>query len=282
MTSNTLQAKTVFITGCSSGIGYATAKGLTAHGGYRVIASARKSADVTRLQQEGLECLLLDLSSSESIQSAVAELLDKTQGKVYGLFNNAGFGQPGAVEDLSRDTLRFQFETNLFGTHELTCALLPAMRAQGEGRIIHNSSLLGYVGLKYRGAYNASKFALEGLTDTLRLELADTNIFVSLIEPGPITSRFRQNAYANYLANIDREHSAHKETYLKLEKRLTKEGAAAPFTLPPEAVLHKVIHALESEHPKARYPVTLPAHVFWVLKRILPTRTLDWLCQKIE
>ena len=268
MPHNTTAGRIVFITGCSTGIGYCVAHGLKA-AGYRVIASARQAADVERLQREGLECLQLDLDRSESIQQAVQELADLSGRKIYGLFNNAGFGQLGAVEDLTRDVLRAQFETNVFGTIELTNRILPWMREAGEGRIIQNSSLLGFVSLAYRGAYNASKYALEGLYDTLRLELAGTAIYAVLIEPGPIESRFRANAFAAYKKNIDVEHSAHREQYLTIEKRLLKEGPAAPFTLPPEAVLDKVVKALESRKPRPRYYVTVPTYLFGSLKRIL-------------
>jgi len=183
----------VLITGCSSGIGYCVAHGLHKRG-YNVIASARKLNDVENLRNENLQCIQLDLDDSDSIDRAVDEALRLGNGTIYALFNNASFGQPGAVEDLSRDVLRQQFETNFFGTVELTNRILPIMRRQGFGRIIQNSSVLGLITLCYRGAYNASKFALEGLTDTLRQELADTDIHVSLIEPGPVKSRFRANA----------------------------------------------------------------------------------------
>ncbi len=264
----------VFITGCSSGIGYCAAQGLKSRG-YRVIASARKPGDVERLRKEGLECIALDLDRADSIESAMGELADRTGRRIYGLFNNAGFGQPGAVEDLRRDVLRAQFETNVFGTLELTNRILPWMRNAGEGRIIQNSSVLGFVSLAYRGAYNASKYALEGLYDTLRLELAGTRIYAVLIEPGPVTSRFRANAHAAYRRNIDIEHSVHREQYLATEKRLNMEGPAAPFTLPPEAVLAKVVKALESPRPRPRYYVTFPTYLFGALKRILHTRALD-------
>ncbi|HKJ10451.1 MAG TPA: SDR family oxidoreductase [Gammaproteobacteria bacterium] len=267
-------SSTVLITGCSSGIGYAAAHRLKARG-YRVFATARKSADVARLNHDGLESLQLDLADSASIHAAVDEILERTGGTVYGVFNNAGYGQPGAVEDLSRDALRDQFETNVFGTHELNTRLIPVMRAQGYGRIIQNSSVLGLIALPYRGAYNASKFALEGLYDTLRLELAGTGIQVSLVEPGPIESRFRANSYAMYQRTIDAPTSVHRQRYESLIARLNKEGAAAPFTLPPEAVVKKVIHALESSRPRIRYYVTFPTYLFATLKRVLPWRTLD-------
>lgn len=271
----------ILITGCSSGIGLVSAQQLQARG-YRVFATARKPADVEHLQQLGLESLVLDLDDSRSIQLAVDEILGRSAGRIDALFNNGAYGQPGAVEDLSRDVLRAQFETNLFGTLELTNRIIPGMRIQGHGRIIMNSSLLGYVSLPYRGAYNASKHALEGLTDTLRLELRASGIHVCLIEPGPITSRFRSNAFAMYRAHINRENSPHRYIYEGMERRLTKPGPAAPFTLPPEAVVKKLIHALESPRPKARYPVTFPAHLFSWCKRLLSTQALDWVMHRIS
>ncbi len=273
-------SKTILITGCSSGIGYSAAV-LLKNRGHHVIAAARKSADVARLKQEGFTVLQLDLADSQSIQQAVNQALDLTGGKIDALFNNGAFGQPGAVEDLTRDVLRYQFETNLFGTHELTNLLIPVMRKQGHGRIIYNSSVLGLVAMRYRGAYNASKFALEGLADTLRLELYGTNIHVSLIEPGPILSHFRENSYALYKKNIDPAHSFHQEAYQAMEDRLQKEGAAVAFTLPAKAVVDKVIHALEAKKPKIRYYVTFPTYLFAVLKRILPTSWLDALLRKV-
>ncbi|MDO9104781.1 MAG: SDR family oxidoreductase [Methylovulum sp.] len=272
--------KTILITGCSTGIGYASALALKERG-HHVIATARHVADVERLTDSGFTSIQLDLADSGSIRAAVNQTLASTHGKLDALFNNAAFGQPGAVEDLSRETLRFQFETNLFGTHELTNLVLPVMRKQGHGRIIYNSSILGLVAMKYRGAYNASKFALEGLADTLRLELHGSNIHISLIEPGPILSDFRKNAFILYQRNIDPAHSFHKETYRTLEARLQKTGAAAPFTLPAQAVAEKVIHALEAKRPKIRYYVTFPTYLFATLKRILPAAWLDSLLRKI-
>jgi len=268
-----MEPKNILITGCSSGIGLCLARGLRGRG-YRVFATARKPADVATLAAAGFESVWLDLDSSESIHAAVQTVLERTQGKIYALINNGAFGQPGAVEDLSRRAMRAQFETNVFGTQELTNRVIPAMRAQGEGRIINISSLLGIVCLAYRGAYNASKFALEALSDTLRLELRGTNIFVCLIEPGPIESRFRANAYEAFKRQIDREHSVYREYYAGVEKRLGGPKPL-PFTLPPEAVLKKVTHALETRRPKARYAVTFPTHLFAVLRRLLPVRMLD-------
>lgn len=272
---------TILITGCSSGIGYCTAKFLQQHK-FRVIVSARKVEDVDHLLQEGFEAVQLDLASSDSIQQAVTQVLQLTNGRLDALFNNAAFGQPGAVEDLSRAVLREQFEINVFGTHELTNLIIPIMRKQGYGRIIYNSSVLGFVAMKYRGAYNASKFALEGLVDTLRLELADTNICLSLIEPGPIISDFRKNAFTMYQKNINPEISFHKEIYKTMEIRLQKQGVAAPFTLPAEAVAKKVLHVLQAKQPRPRYCVTFPSYLFGFLKRLLPTRWLDFILGKVK
>jgi NAD(P)-dependent dehydrogenase (short-subunit alcohol dehydrogenase family) len=275
-----MDSRTILITGCSSGIGRCVARGLKARG-YRVFATARRAEDVEALASEGFESLRLDLDDPGSIAAAVDETLARTDGCLHALFNNGAYGQPGAVEDLSREVLRRQFETNLFGWHELTNRVLPVMRRQGYGRIIHNSSILGFMALPFRGAYTASKYALEGLTDTLRLELHGTGIHVSLIEPGPIESRFRQNAYAAYKRNLDPQTSAYRSRYLKMEERLLKEGPAAPFTLPPEAVLKKVIQALESRRPRARYYVTFPTHLFGLLKRLLTQEMLDRLLLKV-
>ncbi len=267
-------SRSILITGCSTGIGDTVAQGLKARG-WRVFATARARDDVTRLAGEGFEAFQLDLDDSASIASALDAVLAATGGRLDALFNNGGFGQVGAVEDLTREALRAQFETNLFGWIELTNRVLPVMRRQGAGRIVFNSSVLGYAAFAYRGAYVGAKFALEGMADTLRQELHGTGIAVSLVEPGPITSRFRDNCLPHFLRHIDWQNSVHRREYEGQMARLQKPGPAAPFTLPPEAVLTKVIHALESRHPRARYPVTVPSHLFWWLRRILSTRWMD-------
>ena len=273
------KARNILITGCSSGIGYCVAHGLKARG-WRVFATARQAADVVRLHSEGLESLLLDVRDSVLIQAAVAEILERTGGRLQALFNNAGYGQVGAVEDVSRAAFREQFETNVFGAQELTNRIIPVMRRQGSGRILYNSSVLGLVAFPYRGAYVASKFALEGLADALRLELAGTGIHISLIEPGPILSRFRDNAHAAWQRHVQAGTSVHRDNYTAMEARLLKAGPAAPFTLPPDAVLKQVIHALESSRPKARYPVTVPTFLFAALRRWLPTCILDTILRR--
>jgi len=271
--------KSILITGCSSGIGLYTAQQLQKDG-YDVHATVRKSEDVEKLKQLGLNCLQLDLDDSISIKNAIIRLTEETGGKLFALFNNGAYGLPGAVEDLSREALRAQFETNVFGTFELTNLVLPIMRKQGYGRIIQNSSILGFAAMPYRGAYNGSKFALEGLTDTMRQELHGTGIHLSLIEPGPIISDFRKNAFKAFEKYIDSENSAHKDNYKSMIERLHKEGPAAPFTLGPEAVYERVLHALESKRPQARYYVTKPTYIMGYLKRLLSTRAMDWVLMK--
>jgi NAD(P)-dependent dehydrogenase (short-subunit alcohol dehydrogenase family) len=273
--------KSILITGCSTGIGYTVAHGLQQRG-HTVIASCRKPEDVYRLKQQGLRCIQLDLDDSDSIAAAVKHSLDLCYGKLDALFNNGAFGLPGAVEDLSREALRTQFETNVFGWLELTNQILPLMRQQGSGRIIQNSSVLGLVALPYRGAYAASKFAIEGLTDTLRMELKGSGIDISLIEPGPIESDFRKNAELAFHRFIKIEGSAHETSYHAMQQRLNKEGHATSFTLPATAVLKQVIHALESPRPKARYYVTTPTYIFGYMKRFLSSRMIDKLMLKVS
>ncbi|DAB36228.1 MAG TPA: short-chain dehydrogenase [Sulfurospirillum cavolei] len=273
-----MMAQTILITGCSSGIGYTCAHGLKKLG-YDVFATCRKEEDVARLKKEGLNAFRLDLCDSQSLHVALAWMLSLTNGRIDVLFNNAAYGQPGAVEDLRREVLREQFETNVFGTLELSNLVLPYMRAQKSGRIVFNSSILGFTAMSYRGAYNASKFAIEGFADTMRLELKGSGVEVVLIEPGPIRSAFRKNALAKFLRNIDQERSAHKDVYAKTLKRLQKTGDA-PFTLGAEAVLKVLVCAVESKYPKARYGVTFPTKLFALLKRILPTCMMDVIARK--
>ncbi len=270
----------VLITGCSSGIGFQSAITLKEHG-YNVFASARKSTDVKRLESLGLNAVELDLNSHTSIETAVAQVLERSDGKLYGLFNNGGFGQAGAVEDLSTDVLRQQFETLFFGWHELTRRVIPVMRKQGEGRIIQNSSVLGFAAMPHRGAYNAAKFAIEGLSDTLRLELRGSNIHLSLIQPGPIRTQFRDNGLVHFKKNIDIDNSVHTEHYRTTLARLEKQSDTNRFTLEPAAVVNKVLHALQSPKPRIRYRVTTPTIAFSIAKRLLPGRALDRILASI-
>jgi len=267
--------KSILITGCSSGIGLSAAQTLQKRG-YSVIASVRNRDDFGRLRELGLQHVIhLDLRSSESIDRAIAMAVEIGNGELFALFNNGAYGQPGAVEDLTREALRKQFETNVFGTHELTVKAIPHLLKNDGARIVQNSSILGFVAMPMRGAYNASKFALEGLTDTLRIELSDTNIRVSIIEPGPILTCFRKNALLALEENIDIASSRHKDRYEGALKRLKKTGAASKFTLDAEVVVNKLIHALESKRPRARYYVTIPTYLFGYLRHVLPTFLQD-------
>ena len=274
------ESRSILITGCSSGIGECVARGLHQRG-YRVFASVRNLDDLAAFEEAGVESLVLDYCDSASIKSAVDQVLEKTDGHLYSLFNNGAYGQPGACEDLSRDAIRQQFEANVFGWMELTNLVIPVMRAQGYGRIIQNSSILGFAAMSMRGAYNASKFAIEGFSDTMRLELAGTDIHVSLIEPGPIESQFRANAYRAFQQHIEIENSVHRDRYQKMIQRFEASGNVLPFTLPPEAVLKRVVHALESKRPKIRYPVTFPTYLFAWLKRAMSDRMLDRILRRV-
>jgi NAD(P)-dependent dehydrogenase (short-subunit alcohol dehydrogenase family) len=270
--------RSILITGCSSGIGQTCAVGLKARG-WRVFATARKASDIQRLDAQGLETFYLDYAEPKSVEAAVAEIAGRTGGKLDALFNNGAYGQPGAVEDLSREVLEAQFAANVFGWHQLTRACLPLMRANGAGRIVQNSSVLGLVAMKWRGAYNASKFAIEALSDTMRLELKGTNIHVILIEPGPITSRFTEHALEAFKRNIDAERSHYRDAYARQRARLDR-GGNARFKLPAEAVLEKLVKAIESPRPKARYFVTTPTYIMAAARRVLPVSLLDPLLDK--
>jgi NAD(P)-dependent dehydrogenase (short-subunit alcohol dehydrogenase family) len=271
--------KTILITGCSSGIGLDAARGLKARG-WRVFATCRQAADCERLRGEGLESFELDYSDEASIEAAVAEVVMRTGGTLDALYNNGAFACPGAVEDLPRGALRAIFETNLFGYHDLTRRIIPLMRAQGYGRIINCSSVLGLVALKWRGAYVATKFAMEGLTDVLRIEMANTGIKVILIEPGPIASSIREKAIPHFERWIDWKSSARSAEYAGLRSRLYEAGPPDTWQLPASAVTAKLIQALENPRPRPRYYVTMPTHLMGFLRRILSTRLLDWVIAK--
>ncbi|OAN18686.1 short-chain dehydrogenase/reductase [Photobacterium jeanii] len=271
----------IFITGCSTGIGHDCALALHQQG-FQVIASCRQQQDVEQLRAKGLHCVQLDLTDTDSIHNALEEVFTITGGTLDVLFNNGAYGQPGALEDLPTQALRDQFETNLFGWHELTKAVIPVMLQQGRGKIVQNSSVLGLVAMKYRGAYNASKFALEGYTDTLRLELMNTPIKICLIEPGPIESHFRENAKNMFEKHIDLQQSRHAENYQNTLERLGKSSPSSKFTLTTEAVLRPLLQIIESDKPKARYFVTQPTYIFGFLRRILPSTLLDRILNKSD
>ena len=271
------KVKSVLITGCSTGIGLCIALGLQKKG-YRVFPTVRSTNDLKNLQDLGFEALQLDLSSSESIKVAVFKLFEKTD-SLYALINNGAYGQAGALEDISREAMDKQFQTNVFGWHELTNLILPKMRNLDSGRMIYISSVLGFVAMPFRGPYIASKFAIEGLVATLRLELSNTNIKFSIIQPGPIESKFRQNAYKAFKENVDSSNSHYLDQYQLMIKRL-KSGKNVKFTLPPEAVLKSALHALESSSPKNYYRVTFPTKLFAFLGNILPSKLMDNILNK--
>lgn len=278
----TMPQRSILITGCSTGIGLCAAAELHKLG-WRVFAAARKPQDVEKLTALGLESIQLDLTDSASIRRAVEHVLSATGGTLDALFNNAGLLVAGATEDINRDLNRLQFETNVFGPMELIKQILPVMRKQGGGRIVQNSSILGILTLPYYGAYNASKYALEGFTLTLRQECRGTNIHVSLINPGPITSELRGNAlkiYQETVAKVD--DSQHREAYRHLEQAYFKPSPAARrMQQPPQAVVKKLLHALNSRNPRIHYFVGWSAQLLAVLKKIMPERLFDWVLSKV-
>lgn len=278
-----MDTQSILITGCSSGIGLDAAISLKKRG-YRVFATARQAADVTALAEKGLESLRLDINDNDSIQAALDEITKRTGGTLYAVFNNAGYLQAGGAEDITRDMMRAQFETNTFGPMELSRRILPIMRRQGYGRIIQNTSILGIITMPYYSAYNASKFALEGYSSTLRQELRGTRIHVSIIAPGPITSKLRQHAFEIFKRDIANQQSGiHAKTYQNMEHTYFHPSKADQKIMQsPSSVTAKLIHALESKHPKAHYYVGLPAHIFAYLRRLLPDNALDWILCNIR
>ncbi|GAB5448828.1 SDR family NAD(P)-dependent oxidoreductase [Gymnodinialimonas sp.] len=273
--------RSILITGSSSGIGHVAAHTLHARG-WRVFACVRRDEDRTRLEAEGLESGILDMSDTASIEAGLAEVLERTGGTLDALFNNAGFGLPGAVEDLPTDALRATFETNVFGLHHLTRAVIPTMRTQGHGRIVQHSSGFGRHVMKWRGAYNASKHALEGLTDTLRLEMRGTGIHISTLNTGPVTSKFRVNSIPHFEKWIDWEASANPGAYKReLLRHLYEDMGPAPFQREPDAVVKRLIHAIEAPNPRPRYHITPAVHIAEGLRRALPQRMVDAIAARL-
>ena len=275
-----MTGRSILITGCSSGIGYAAAHGLRDRG-WRVFAACRQDHDCARLRDEGFDSPRIDHGDTDSLYTGLAEVLEATGGTLDALYNNGAFACPGAVEDLPAGALRAIFETNVFGVHELTRLVIPVIRAQGGGRIVNCSSVLGLVPMPWRGAYVATKYALEGLTDVLRIEMRDTPIHVITLEPGPVTSKIRQNSIPHFERWIDWRASPRRAQYQEsLLKRLYEERGPDRFELPPAAVTRKLVHALEHKRPKPRYYVTTPTYLMGAARRLLPTRALDWLISK--
>ena len=254
--------KSIFITGCSSGIGLAAAQGLRERG-YHVIASCRQESDYERLIAFGFDTVMLDLDNSSSIHQAARNVLALCNNNLFALFNNAGFGVYGSIMSLTRDDLESQFSTNLFGMHELTTLLLPTMLSKCDGRIIQTSSIMGLISTPGRGAYAASKYALEAWSDALRLELYNKGIKVCLLEPGPIETAFSSNVCQT-----------------ESEQITQAAPSAKRFALPVEAILPMLYHALEKPCPKVRYKVTLLTHIAAFLKRILPDKVMDLILKR--
>lgn len=272
--------RSILITGCSSGIGYDAAHGMRA-AGWRVFAACRREEDCARLKAEGFESPRIDYSDEASLESGLAEVLAATGGTLDALFNNGAYACPGAAEDLPRGALREIFEANVFGWHDLTRRVITVMRAQGHGRIVNCSSVLGLVAAPWRAAYVSTKYALEGLTDTLRIEMRDTPIKVILIEPGPVTSKIRMNSIAHFERWIDWKNSPRRAQYeASLLKRLYESRGPDKFELPPSAVTAKLLRALTTSNPGPRYYVTTPTYLMGALRRLLPSRALDWLIAK--
>ena len=266
--------KTILITGCSTGIGLAAARTMKARG-WRVLATARKAADLSRLRDvEGLETIALEMADPASVRACAEQALALTDKRLDALYNNAAYGMMGALEETTADELRSHFEVNVVATHELTRLIVPAMRSAGHGRIVMCSSVLGFVSGPYRGAYAASKFALEALADAWRVELAPAGIRVSLIEPGPIETEFLASTLAKFKASIDVDRSPHRDYY---RRRLAtmEAGGKSRFKLGPDAVVAKLVHAVESPRPKTRYRVGLTTQMAAILKGVLPDRLLD-------
>ena len=276
-----MSEKTILITGCSSGIGYDAAHGLRARG-WRVFASCRKPEDCARLEAEGLESFPLDYADEASIAAAVDETLRRTGGTLDALFNNGAFASPGLAQDLPRGALREIFETNLFGQADLTNRLLPVFQDQRHGRIVWNSSVLGLVALRARGAYVATKFAMEGLVDAYRIENRVPDLHHVLIEPGPVTSEIRRKAVPHFERWIDWQASRNRRFYetLLMPRLYNETTTPDTFELPASAVTAKLAHALESRKPRARYFVTTPTYMMNIARRVLPTRTLDLVLRK--
>ncbi len=275
-----IQYKTVLITGCSTGIGASSAR-LLKERGWTVIPTARKEADLERLRDEGFDPIEMDMSDSESVARGAEEVLRRTEGRLGGLVNNAGFGQSGAVEDVKREHLLYQFEVNVFGLQDLTNRLLPAMRKQGAGRIVHVSSVVGRVSIPFLGCYSASKFAVEALADAQRVELYGSGVGVILIEPGPIITEFRRTAAQRAEETLDLEKSGKSQFYIEqIQKRLDHQKKANLINKEPEAVAIKIVRALESSRPKRRYAITIPAHLGAFMRRFAPDALVDFVLSR--
>ena len=274
-----MSSQTILISGCSSGIGLDTARRLKSRG-WTVFASCRSSEDCAARAAEGFQSPRLDYEDPSSITGCVKEVLSMTGGTLDAVFHNGAYALPGPLEDIPADGMRSQFEANFLGWHDLNRHLIPVMRRQGQGRIMFNSSVLGLVGMRWRGAYVATKFALEGYADVLRMEMAETGIHVVLIEPGPIETAFRANAIKQFERWVDWQASPRRAQYEASLLDQLHQGGSAKAQWPPSAVTDAVFKALTARRPRPRYAVTTPTHAMAIARRLLPTRALDWVLSK--
>ena len=268
-------ARAVLVTGCSSGIGAATALRLH-RAGHVVYASARRTEDLAELAAAGIATVQLDVTDEASMQAGVKRVADE-RGAVEILVNNAGYGVMGVVEEVPLANVRAQFETNVFGAVRLIQLVLPGMRARQWGRIINVSSILGRAAVPGGAIYDASKYALEGVSDALRLEVPRFGIHTTLIEPGPVRTGFAAPAVAGMAGD--------SATYGEFRERLaawygTVYGPDRPnllgrFTVDADAVAAVIERAIRARRPRARYPVGVPARGLLSLRRLLPDRMFD-------
>ena len=272
-----MEEQVVLITGCSSGVGRATALE-AARRGHRVFASARRREDLSFLpSQRGVTALLLDVTDAASVARAVEAVL-REAGRLDALINNAGFGQYGAVEDVSPEEWRRQFDVNLFGAVVAIRAVLPAMRTARRGTIVNVSSVAGKISIPFAAPYCASKHALEAVSDALRVEVAPFGIRVVVVEPGPISTRFGETAREKVSGIVARP-GPYSAFYPAAERAMETDFTKG--RLPPEAVARVILRAVESSDPKPRYRVTSMAKVFLPLRRVLPDRFLDRRMKKL-
>jgi len=270
--------KTILIIGSSSGIGYETA--ISSSDQFNVIATVRQAADLKRLNELSIKTYLLDMSDLSSINPTITKIFQDHMGDIDAIFINAGYGQPGALEDLPLEALKKQFDVNLFAPFEIAKSVIPFFRQRGEGKIIFNSSILGFISLPYRSAYNSSKHALESIASTLRLELKSTNIFISVIQPGPIDTKFRSTSFSMFDKYIDQKESHHQSQYVFMIDRLTSLKASTGFTLSPSSCSSVVKKIMLSPKPKNYYRITFPTKLFYWLDKILPSTLMDRLLYK--
>ncbi len=266
--------KTVLITGCSSGIGEATAARLV-RSGWEVYATARRPETLSALADAGCTTLALDVTDEDSMSTAVTAVLDGS-GRIDALVNNAGYSQSGALESVDVDDVRRQFETNVFGLLRLTQLVLPSMRKQRSGRIVNIGSMGGKLTFPGGGAYHASKYAVEALSDALRFEVAGFGIQVVLVEPGLITTNFDATVAAGMAEYVGGEgpYAAFNEAVMKSTSE-AYDGPMAKFGGPPEVVAKTIEKALTKTNPRARYLVTPSAYGAIIGRRMMPDRAWD-------